>query len=175
MEEKQDGPGSIYVCTGTTVRVHNICETKTYLATFWQGCQKACMKVSRAKRCNARMSICTIYIYMLYTYKTTLCVIRRLRGGGGHVSHQSQIDSTLISQSFHIKLHNGFKLVSHRLRIDFTTMSQRFHIDYTPNSQQIHNYVISNSTMFTTISLRFHNDFTSKSKSISQRFHIECT
>ena len=95
--------------------------------------------------------------------------------GGGHVSHQSQIDSTLISQSSHI----NSAWTSQRLQISFASITHRFHDDATTLSHRLH-------TEFATISqlchIKFndvHNNFTSISHQNPNRFHntfyIECT
>ena len=65
----------------------------------------------------------------IYTYKTTLRVIRRFRGGRG-----SQIGLTLVSHRSHIGLkslshrsHKGFTPISHRSRSSLASVSHRSH------------------------------------------------
>ena len=95
----------------------------------------------------------------IYTYKTTLRVIRRLWGWGvQHVAASDHTSMSLNSLCNHIETAS----VSHRHRSNTT-----FHIDITSVSHQYH----IGSTTVTTISHRYHNCITPVSHVITSASH----
>ena len=145
------------------------------------------------------MYIC-IYAYLsiyIYTYKTTLRVIRRLWGVGGstcrsigpHIdlieltssSHRICIGFTPSSQRHKLshQYHMCITSLSHRYHNGITSISHRYHSGITPVSHRHHIGIASISHWYhigiTQVSHRYHFGITTVSHRLSHRYHIGIT
>ena len=100
----------------------------------------------------------------MYTYKTTLRVIRRLWGVGGPAGRPTVYHNNITPVSHQ---HHIFRAFKQHLNISLTTVSHRYHIGVASISNQLH----INITTISQHTKTTYQQFTS----ISQQYNINAT